>query len=173
MYKYLTGLLIGTLSLTTYAQTTATKEAIERIATPKTISKEALTAKLIGTWQCTYDNDELSYHATLTFNKNGTFTSHKTSHTKDTPARTAVIHTVRDWAVHDNSGMWMLVEKVSDTTYFQVDDSLDNEAHLKAYLDSKPASESVMSFTTKDGKETLTRIDGAWGVLLGECTKQP
>lgn len=172
MKKFAVALMM-ILGVNAHAYRSASEEAIRQIATPKTMSKEALTAKLIGTWQCTYDNDELSYHATLTFNKNGTFTSHKTSHTKETPARTAVIHTVKDWAVHDNSGMWILVEKVRDTTYFQVDDSLDNEAHLKAYLDSKPASESVMSFTTKDSKETLTRIDGAWGVLLGECTKQP
>lgn len=172
MYKYLTGLLIGTLSLTTYAQTTATKEAIERIATPKTISKEAVTAKLIGTWQCTYRDDVVAYDATLTFHQDGKLVSQKTSQTLGTPTRTATIHTHRDWAVHDNSGMWILVEKVTDTTYFKVNDSLDNEFHLKSYLDSKPASESVMSFDDTDGKQTMTRIDGAWGLLLGECTKR-
>lgn len=169
--KAIIALLIATLSLTAHANT-ASKEVMERIATLSTISKEALTAKLIGTWQCTYHDNVISYDNTLIFHKDGTLISQKTSQTTDTPTRTATIHTTRDWAVRDDGGMWVLTEKVTDTTHFEVNDSLDEEFELRAYLDGKPISESVMSFEDKDGKQMMTRIDGTWGVLLGECTKR-
>lgn len=162
--------LCATAIISTHTHATpANAEDIKRIATPKSMTKETITEKLVGTWQCTYQSDDVSYDATLDFQADGKLLSKKTSQMGDKGS--SVVHTTRDWAVIDNSGMWILVEQITDTTHLEIDDDVESVAQLKAYLDSKPAQESVMSFHTEDGKQTLTRIDGAWGIFLGKCVK--
>lgn len=162
--------LCATLALGVHAHAiSADAEDIKRIANPTSMTKEAVTEKLVGTWQCTYQSDDVSYDATLDFKADGKLFSKKTSQMSNKGS--SVVHTTRDWAVIDNSGMWILVEQITDTTHLKIDDDVESVAELKAYLDSKPAQESVMSFHTEDGKQTLTRIDGAWGIFLGKCVK--
>lgn len=150
----------------------APTEAIRQIATPDNMTEKQVRDKLIGTWQCTYRDDVMTYDAKLIFGQDGRFTSQKSSQMLREPIGTAVIHTERDWKVVDNSGMWILVEQVAKVTHFEVSPSLDSEFLLKDYLDAKPAQESAMSFGDQDGKQTWTRIDGTWGLLLGECIKE-
>ncbi len=149
----------------------ASVEVIKQIATPDNMTEKEIRDKLIGTWQCTYRDDVMTYDAKLIFGQEGRLTSQKSSQMLTDPIGTAVIHTERDWQVVDNSVMWVLVEQVAKVTHFEVSPSLDSEFLLKDYLDAKPAQESVMSFGEKDGKQIWTRIDGVWGLLLGECIK--
>lgn len=150
---------------------TASDEAIRRVATPDNISKDELIQKLIGTWQCTYRDDDVMYDAKLVFDKNGTLTSQKVSQLLTDPKGETAVYTHRDWQIVENSKMWLLVEKVNTTTLLDVPPAIDKKAQLKSYLDKNPIESSLMSFGTQDDKQTLTRIDGGWGLLLGECIK--
>lgn len=68
--------------------------------------------------------------------------------------------------------MWILVEQVAQVTRFEVSDLLQSQLTLKSYLDKNLVTESVMSFDEKDGQQRLTRMNSAWGFLLGECIKE-
>lgn len=167
--------LVGTLLLSVFASAyspSASKEAIGRIATPDNMGKDELIQTLVGTWQCAYRNNDVAYDAKLIFADNGKLTSQKTAWTLVEPKGQTIIHTNRDWQVVEDSKMWLLVETVTDTTHFDVPSAIENTVQLKNYLDGKPTESSLMSFDIKDGKQTLTRIESGWGLLLGECVKE-
>lgn len=166
--------LVGMLCFVMHAHAypaSAPIEAIQKVATPDNISENKLKDKLIGTWQCAYRDDEMSHEAKLIFTSDGKLMSQTSYEIKD-PIGTAVVHTHRDWQVFDNSGMWILVEQVAQVTRFEVSDLLQSQLTLKSYLDKNLVTESVMSFDEKDGQQRLTRMNGVWGFLLGECIKE-
>ncbi len=167
--------LVGMLCFVMHAHAYPTSvpiEAIQKVATPDNISEDKLKDKLIGTWQCTYRSYDVDHEAKLIFMPDGKLISQINYVIKDPIIGTAVVHTHRDWRVFDNSGMWILAEQVAQVTRFEVSDLLQSQLTLKSYLDKSLVTESVMSFDEKDGQQRLTRLNGAWGFLLGECIKE-
>lgn len=166
--------VLSVCALSAHADTT--KEKFDKLARTKTISKDKLTDTLIGTWQCRFDDKDdlmgIRYQSTLTFDKNGTLTSKKTSHTKN-PEGTYQVDVTRSWQLSQIDGIWLLQEKIINVDHFSVDKpELEKVFDVQQMLDDKSLQESLMIFEKKDGKDTLTRLDAVWGVNVGECVKE-
>lgn len=166
--------VLSVCALSAHADTT--KEKFDKLARTKTISKDKLTDTLIGTWQCHFDDKDdlmgIRYQSTLTFDKNGTLTSKKTSHTKN-PEGTYQVDVTRSWQLSQIDGIWLLQEKIINVDHFSVDKpELEKVFDVQQMLDDKSPQESLMIFEKKDGKDTLTRLDAVWGVNVGECVKE-
>lgn len=174
MKKFLPLALI--LPAIAHADDTTKPDPWDKIASVKTISKDELTKKLIGTWQCRFDDTSgyigISYHSTLTFKDDGTFTSQKTVHT-NSPKGKYQVNTTRSWQLVDFDE-WSLQEKIITIDLLSFDDPSLKDAlgrDLERALDPNVVAESVMIFGKQDGKDTLTRMEVPWGIAFGECVK--
>ena len=159
--------------LSAYANNNQTQ--LDKLAKTNNISKQQLTNMLIGTWQCRFDDTNeimgISYHSTLTFNADGTFTSQKTSHTKN-PDSTYQVDVTRSWLLSSLDDVWLLQEKIININHFSVDNpDAEKVFDVQQMLSGQDVHESLMIFEKKDGKDMLTRIDPIWGMAFGECIK--
>ncbi|TWV83038.1 hypothetical protein [Moraxella sp. VT-16-12] len=167
--------LFGCLGVGVLSAHATTPKQFDNIATNKNITKDKLTERLLGTWQCHFDDTDnttgISYRSTLHFNKNGTFTSKKISHTKN-PDGTYHVNTTRAWSLAQFDDVWILQEKIINIDYFSFDNPAAEQIFdVKQMLNNPETQESLMIFEKKGNQDTLTRLDAIWGMAFGECIK--
>lgn len=105
------------------------------------------------------------------FNKDGTFTSKKISHTKN-PDGTYHVNTTRAWSLAQFDDVWILQEKIINIDHFSFDNpAVEQIFDVKQMLNNPETRESLMIFEKKGNQDTLTRLDAIWGVAFGECIK--